>query len=385
MRNHATPAKDKTRGLRRRRIGWCFFMLGLLCPGFSLFRAPEGEAAAAAAPSALRVMTYVQDGPSLTLREEDADKLDQLNYAFALLRDGEASGAHWQSIAAFSAYLERHPHITGVLSVGGWGAEGFSDAAATAEGRERLAESMLALMDRHGFRGLDVDWEYPGTDAGGLKHREEDWENYLALLSLLREGLDNRAEASGQAYVLSIALGASEKLIGAVDGPRLAALVDQVNLMTYDLAGFEHTTGHHAALYPAGDEPSGGAYAVRLCLAQGIPAEKLNLGAAFYGRVWRGVPAAQHGLHQQADTTGSRFATYNELRALLAAGKTTRYFDEEAQSPWLYDGHSFISYEDAASLRAKAAYAREHHLLGIFAWSLEHDSSGELLEAMCTP
>ena len=108
----------------------------------------------------------------------------------------------------------------------------------TPEGRETLAQSMLQLMDAHGFRGLDVDWEYPATSAGGLKHRADDWENYFQLLALLREGLDARAEATGQGYVLSVALGASDSLIQAVDGTRLGALVDQANIMTYDFTGF---------------------------------------------------------------------------------------------------------------------------------------------------
>ena len=176
--------------------------------------------------------------------------MDQINYAFALLEDGEATGDHWQSVSTVTKYLKRHPHITGVLSVGGWGAEGFSDATATAQGREKLAQSMLELMDQHGFRGIDLDWEYPGSSMGGLKHRENDWDNYLSLMELLRVELDAREAATGKDYILSVALGANKSLINAVDGTRLSSLVDQVNLMTYDFTGFDRTTGHHAALYP---------------------------------------------------------------------------------------------------------------------------------------
>ena len=85
---------------------------------------------------------------------------------------------------ARAEYLKRHPHITGVLSVGGWGAEGFSDATATAQGREKLAQSILELMDKHGFRGVDLDWEYPGSSMGGEGGRDsgegEDYESFMA-------------------------------------------------------------------------------------------------------------------------------------------------------------------------------------------------------------
>ena len=383
MRLHAKPAKDKTAGLIRLGMGWVLMLSMALVPGNRALYAPDGaEALAADTPRQHKVIAYVQDMAGLSLREEDAPYLDQVNYAFALLKDGKAHGDHWKSVHVVKDYLQRHPHITGVISVGGWGAEGFSDAASTPEGRETLARSMLQLMDAHGFRGLDVDWEYPATSAGGLKHRADDWENYFQLLALLREGLDARAEATGQVYVLSVALGASDSLIQAVDGTRLGALVDQANIMTYDFTGFDAMTGHHAALYPAGDNKLGGAYAINAYAAQGIPTEKLNLGCAFYGRAWRDTPAENNGLHQRAGTTGSKYYTYDQLQSLLTEEKYTRYYDAEAQSPWLFDGSTFISYEDASSLRAKAAYVRANSLHGIFCWALDHDTSGELLRAM---
>ena len=116
-----------------------------------------------------RVVMYVFDEAGLSLRDEHAAMVDQLNYSFALLKDGEATGSHWRQIRQVESYLRRHPHIDGVLSVGGWGAEGFSDACATAEGRQRLADSILRLMDAHGFVGVDIDWEYPGSSAAGTR------------------------------------------------------------------------------------------------------------------------------------------------------------------------------------------------------------------------
>ena len=82
------------------------------------------------------------------LKDEQADSIDQINYAFALIRDGEASLSHMAGLDKLAAYLKRHPHITAVLSVGGWGADGFSQACATVEGRTRLADSLLAAMRR---------------------------------------------------------------------------------------------------------------------------------------------------------------------------------------------------------------------------------------------
>lgn len=384
MNAHAKPSKEKRAGLHRLWMSTTLALMTLTTMGHMLLPASGGQVAEAAALPARQgnITVYVQDQAGLSLRDADAEHLDQINYAFALLEDGKATGKHWQSVDTVTKYLKRHPHITGVLSVGGWGAEGFSDATATAQGREKLAQSILELMDKHGFRGVDLDWEYPGSSMGGLKHRDDDWENYLSLMALLRAGLDSRQEATGKEYILSVALGANQSLINAVDGKRLSTLVDQVNLMTYDFTGFDRTTGHHAALYPDGSNRLGGAYVVQAYADRGIPKSKMQLGAAFYGRAWRQVPDANHGLGQRAATTGNKVYTQGQIQELLASGASQRYYDETAQSPWLYDGSTFISYEDAESLTAKAAYVRQQGLLGVSCWALDQDGTGTLVQAL---
>src|SRR5699024_4251518 len=66
----------------------------------------------------------------------DADKLDVLNFAFAVVRDGRvvlpADAA--SRLDRRVALKRRHPHLKIVVSVGGWGAGGFSEAAATPAG-----------------------------------------------------------------------------------------------------------------------------------------------------------------------------------------------------------------------------------------------------------
>ncbi|MGN0746866.1 MAG: glycoside hydrolase family 18 protein [Aristaeellaceae bacterium] len=325
-----------------------------------------------------RVVLYVMDQPDLGLTDAMAPHIDQINYAFALLEGGEADGSHWQGIRQLEGYLDRHGHIDGVLSVGGWGAEGFSDACATAEGRERLADSILRLMDRYGFTGVDIDWEYPGSSAAGIKSREEDVDNWYALLALLREGLDQRQTERGRDYLLSVALGAGAEQLALVDGERLGSLVDQAVIMAYDLQGFDRMTGHHAGLYPAGDTPNSGAFAVNALTESGLFAGKILLGVPAYGRVWRQVSGDNDGLHQRAATAGNRTLRFDELKQLESQGYD-RHYDEEAQAAWWLGGGSFVSGEDEASLAAKAQWLRENGLLGAAVWAQHQDPEGALL------
>lgn len=325
-----------------------------------------------------RTVMYIMDEPNPKLRDGDAHALDQLNYSFALIRDGRADGSHWLGLKKVSAFLKRHPHVDGVLSIGGWGADGFSDACLTEEGRKTLADSLLTLMDESGFVGIDVDWEYPGVKGTGIVSREEDVENWYAFLTLLREGLDAREALHGREYILSVALGAGDEQLRVIDPQRLAPLLDQAVLMTYDLCGFDRMTGHHAGLYPHENRVGSGAKAVRTLLEGGFPAEKILLGLPAYGRVWRQVSGGGDGLDQRAATSGNKTISFDEVLRLEDEGYTRRY-DEKAQAAWWFNGSTFVSAEDDRSIAYKGQYILENGLLGAAVWQYTQDASGAML------
>lgn len=342
---------------------------------------PAAATAQADAPRQGRNIVYLSDSANLGLRDQDAANIDQINYAFALIQNGEATGRHWQGLSQLKTYLRRHPEIDAVLSVGGWGADGFSQACATAEGRQRLADSILHLMDENGFTGVDIDWEYPGSSVAGIASSEADVDNWYALLALLREGLDERQARTGRRHILSVALGAGEWNLSPIDPARLNGLIDQAVVMAYDLRGFDKTTGHHAGLYPDGQTPDTGAYAVKLLTSGGLSAKKLLLGVPAYGHMWRKVTGGGDGLGQKAGTSGNKVLSHSEIRALESQGYT-RYYDETAQAAWWFNGTNFVSAEDEQSLRFKARWTLENGLLGTALWAYEHDD-GEVIRILC--
>jgi len=370
-----------------KKRGWGLVVLSLsLLAAMSLGMKVSGQAQPAnqADLSPPVSAAYVYDRAGLVLRDEDAPYLNQLNYAFALIDQGRVVGDHWQGIKAFETYVKRHPHILPVMAIGGWGADGFSQAAATAEGRQRFVESALILMEKHGFLGLDLDWEYPGSSAAGIASDPADGENLILLLETLRQGLEEMSKQDGQKRYLTIALGALPEHTQGIDLNRLGSLVDQVNLMTYDLKGFDKTTGHHAALYPSKgtSEQLSGHGAVQYYVEQGIPVEKIMLGAAFYGRCWRQVQGGGDGFGQRAVTSGNKTYTFDEIRQMVEQQTFESYWDEEARAPYLFDGSSFISYEDEASCREKGLYAQQNDLMGTVAWQYGQDTSGSLIKAL---
>lgn len=374
--------RTKEKSARKRLGRWMMGAFVMTMAGVTVLSALYPGAVSAEMTAQLprrqsRVVMYAYDD-GLALDSSKAHLVDQLNYSFALIENGQATGKHWNSIQQVERFLQRNPHVDGVLSVGGWGAEGFSDACATAEGREKLADSILRLMDAHGFVGVDIDWEYPGSSAAGIVSRPEDEENWYALLALLRAGLDQRQAEQGRDYLLSVAIGCGQEQLQAVDGARLNALVDQAVLMTYDLSGFDKITGHHAGLYPGEDRPNSGAHAVQLLSGSGLNEGKMLLGLPAYGRMWRQVTGGGTGLHQRAATSGNKFVSFPELLALEAQGYSAHY-DEEACAAYWFNGENFVSGENGRSIAEKLAWLREQGLLGCAIWSWNNDPDSAML------
>src|SRR5882724_6620911 len=156
------------------------------------------------------LLAYVACWAELKPEQIRGDLLTHVNYAFALIEDGlVVSFKDDKSLGLVRELKSAFPHLKLLISIGGWAAEGFSDAALSPESRERFAESALSFMRVHGFDGLDLDWEYPGSSYAGIRSRPEDRANFSALLRLLRERLDAASAADARSgetrYQLSIA------------------------------------------------------------------------------------------------------------------------------------------------------------------------------------
>ncbi len=379
---------------RRGRLG--FSWQGLILASMLLFTAfggagagkePKTEEPAATTQERPRqplTSAYVFDRGRLTFSQRDAANLDQMNFSFALIKDGKVSGAHWRSIGKFQAFMEANPHILPVLSVGGWGADGFSQAASTQEGRKLFVESALELMEQYGFLGLDVDWEYPCSSAAGITSSPEDKENFTLLLRDLREGLDRLTQQDGKDRLLGIAVGGMASGTELIQSQAVGEIVDQVNLMTYDLQANSLST-HHTNLYPSGENHSTSVdTAVQAYIQAGIPREKIMVGGAFYGRVFSLASSRREGpgLYQPSKGPANKTYDYRKLQEVMARGDYTQGLDQEAQAPYLYKPGTFITYDDPDSLRAKGTYVREQGLMGLMCWEYGGDPSGELLQAM---
>ena len=313
------------------------------------------------------------------MTKEDALRLTHVNVAFGVIENGLLS---MRCVPNLKEQLARvralNPELKIVLSIGGWTAGGFSLMSRTQEGREAFGASVKAALDDYGLDGVDIDWEYPCSGEAGIDFDPSDRENFTYLMQEMRK-------AAGDHRIVSIAAGGGDYFVRDTEMDKVAAICNYVQIMTYDLNCFTHTTRHHTSLYAlAGSYPQGNAdYCTRIFSKGGVPKEKIVLGAAFYSRKWTGVKNEKNGLLQDAESIGGYGPGYGELvEQYIGKNGFVRYWDDVAKAPYLFDGSTFITYEDAQSIAEKCAYIKENGLLGLMYWEHSCDPSGELLKAI---
>lgn len=325
------------------------------------------------------ILGYVTDRALETVTAEDARQLTHINLAFGVIRDGLLDMSHLPHIGEVARIRSLNPNLKFVLSVGGWTAGGFSIMSRTEEGRRAFAASCLDAVKRWELDGIDIDWEYPCNDSAGIDCDPSDKINFTLLLQALRDVL-------GTERIVSIAAGAGSYFIRDTQIDRVAAICDYIQIMTYDIRnGFHRESGHHTNLFTSsGDRLDGSVKSsVDAFHAAGVPLDRIVIGAAFYARRWDGVPDMNHGLFQTAQSLGQYGEGYTALvEKYINKNGFVRYWDDEAKAPFLFNGSSFISYDDPESIRLKCEYLKSEGLKGIMYWDHGSDPSRTLLHAM---
>lgn len=346
-------------------------------------------AAVAGGNAPYRIVGYVVDGEALP--KITAGKLDAINFAFAKV-DAEhrvflPGATAPERLRELGALRRDNPRLQILLSIGGWGAGNFSEAASTPAARRVFIDSAMELLVKHELDGLDIDWEYPTLAGPGISHSPDDRRNFSLLLEELRTRLDAPGEKNGRRYLLTIAA-ADGRAASGLEIARIAKVLDWINLMGYDFYGsLSKTTGHHASLYrSASAEPDSRTAAQGLdeFLRAGTPPDKLVLGVGFYGRHFDEVAPANNGLNQPYGSGGGYLSWRQISTDYQHRDGYVRHWDTRAQAPYLWNPKTrhFISYEDPQSLRAKTTLVREKGLGGIMYWEHGQDVDEQLLDVV---
>jgi len=342
--------------------------------GITLAACSTQQAAQTETHSAPKIIAYYM-GDGSDLGRYNINQLTHIIYSFLHLNGNQLSfdsDIDKLALQRLVALKKQHPQLKVMLSLGGWGGcETCSDIFSSADNRARFAQSTRAIIQQYHADGIDLDWEYP-TIPGypGHKYAAQDRANFTALIQELRKAFGNQ-------YELSFAAGGFDDFLqNAVDWDAIMPLLDNVNLMSYDIVnGATPHTGHHTALYSTPQQKDSTDNAVQFLLRKGVAPEKIVIGTAFYARVWEQVTATNNGLYQPG--THADGADYKEFAVRFnPAEGYIYYWDDIAKAPTFYNPAKkiFSTFDDPRSLAEKARYVQRHKLGGMMFWQLPHDT-----------
>lgn len=323
----------------------------------------------------LPVIAYYA-GPVAGLERYPIGKLTHLIFSFGHLNGNRLQIANADDTACIRkmvSFKQQYPKLKVMLSLGGWGGcESCATVFAGNKGRHDFAESVKQLSEYFHTDGIDLDWEYPAI-AGypGHAYSPDDRNHFTSLVQELRNVLGNH-------YEISFAAGGFDHFIEhSVEWKPVMAIADRVHVMTYDLVhGASDTSGHHTPLYSTPQQRQSTDNAVNALIAKGVPANKIVIGAAFYGRLFR-ISAAtvkNNGLYEPAKFDHG-FSYARLADTISASNGFTRYRDTIAQAPYAYNlaRQLLATYDDSVSIQLKTQYVIDRKLGGIMFWQLADD------------
>lgn len=320
----------------------------------------------------------------------DATKLTHINYAFVDVKDNRAwlhnEKTDTVNFRMLNLLKQQNPALKILISIGGWTwSKHFSDAVLSDTSRRAFAITSVDIIRKYQLDGVDIDWEYPGMVGDGNVFRPEDKQNYTLMFQAIREELTKLQQETGRYYLLTTATGGFPGYLDHTEMGKAQEYLDYVNLMTYDYSYGQ--TGHHTNLFPSRDydKENSAHKAVTTYMAAGVPAHKLVVGLAFYGRGGVVASTDKRGFDQKI-LSNFRVGGYTYIKDSLTKMKGFRtYWDRKAKAPYLFNAteKKFATYDNERSVKYKCRYVRKHKLGGVMFWQYSSDPKLYLLNTVC--
>ncbi|GAD81279.1 putative chitinase [Vibrio ezurae NBRC 102218] len=295
-----------------------------------------------------------------------------------------------------------NPDLKILPSIGGWTLSDPFFFMHDDEIRHTFIESVREYLETWKFfDGIDIDYEFPGGGGANpnLGDKEIDGKTYVTLMKELRQMLDELGEKNGRYYELASAINIGHDKLAVVDYGEASKYLDHIFLMSYDYYGawsnsvLNHQTALHKSTVNTVEEESEyyTSRGVEILLEQGVPIEKMVIGGAAFGRGWSGVHGYVDGNPFTGEATGPIKGTWEDgvldYRDIVdnhtPAQGFVQGYDEAAEAAYIFKESTgeLISYDNPRSIKAKAQYAVQQGMGGIFHWEMDGDN-GDLINAM---
>ncbi|XP_018313223.1 probable chitinase 3 [Mycetomoellerius zeteki] len=346
---------------------------------------------------------YRQEGGRFVPEDIDPDLCTHVLYGFSVL-DGSSltikshdpwadiDNKFYDRVAAFKA-----KGLKVLMALGGWNdsaGDKYSRLVNSPSARRRFITQVLLFIEKYGFEGLDLDWEYPVCwQVDCNKGPESDKQSFAELIKELND------EFKPRGLLLSAAVSPSKRVIDAgYDVPILSKYLDWISVMTYDFHGqWDKKTGHVAPLYslPNDWEPTFNAnFSIHYWIEKGANPKKLIMGVPLYGQSFslaernvHGLNAPTYGGGEAGEATRARgFLSYYEIcERTLKKGWTVVQNKERRIGPYAYKGDQWVSFDDAQQIKLKAELIKKLGLAGGMIWALDLDDFKNRCECEPSP
>ncbi|XP_055372239.1 probable chitinase 10 [Condylostylus longicornis] len=345
---------------------------------------------------------YRQGGGKYLPEDIDADLCTHIVYGFAVLdRDSLTIKPHdsWADLdnkfyERIVAYKAKGIKVT--VAIGGWNdsaGDKYSRLVRNPSARARFIRHVVEFIEKYGFEGLDLDWEYPVCwQVDCKKGSPDEKESFSDLVRELSEAFVPKG------LLLSSAVSPNKKVIDAgYDVPQLSYYFDWIAVMTYDFHGqWDKKTGHIAPMYATpDDDPTFNAnFTINYWIEQGADRKKLVMGMPMYGQSFSLAEASNHGLNaptygggEAGEATRARgFLSYYEICKNIRNKKWTVVRDKRGRiGPYAYKGDQWVSFDDSPMIRHKSEFVKAMDLGGAMIWALDLDDFKDYCECESYP
>ncbi len=158
-------------------------------------------------------------------------------------------------------------------------------------------------------------------------------------------------------------------------------------MMTYDFNGtWSADANHNSPLYSPEKGYEGSLdLAFKMLKEKGVPAGKINLGVAFYGRTLKGFKGKEPEMYAEHDgkTDSDRYPLHEGMPLYYRIVDEMNDYDRQewddvAQNPYAIStkDSAFVTYDDEKSIKMKAEYVLKNKCAGVIIW----DATGDYIE-----